>query len=55
MHSLCEVSELAEDCDEASHGEALQDGVGASLIIVTADDVVGGGGGGGAAAFAPAP
>ena len=51
-NALCEVSELAEDVDEAGHGEALEDRVGG--IVVAVAHVAVGGGGGGARAFTPA-
>lgn len=53
-NALCEVSELAEDVDEAGHGEALEDRVGGIVVAVAHVAVGGGGGGGGAGAFTPA-
>jgi hypothetical protein len=29
---LCEVAELAEDADEAGHGDAIEDGLGVALV-----------------------
>lgn len=29
---LCEVAELAEDADEAGHGDAIEDGLGVVLV-----------------------